>query len=189
MTANDNAELKEQDIFSAQEQYQLQRFLNDFETAVDTDIASPKNFISNQERPESSATISGQTSDNSNSTNKRKRSTPLHKQKSGANISDSATTTAGKPVVIRTGRARKAPHELLTEEQKKANHIASEQKRRANIRVGFDQLVEVVPTLDNGHRSESVILQKSVNYIRDLLEDKNKLKERVRELQISLGEV
>ncbi|KAI7904410.1 uncharacterized protein BX663DRAFT_504969 [Cokeromyces recurvatus] len=58
------------------------------------------------------------------------------------------------------GRARKQPHELLSEEQKKANHIASEQKRRANIRVGFDQLVNIVPTLDSYHRSESVILQK-----------------------------
>ncbi|GJN92693.1 hypothetical protein Rhopal_005728-T1 [Rhodotorula paludigena] len=36
---------------------------------------------------------------------------------------------------------------LLTAEQKKANHIASEQKRRAAIRAGYDGLCEVVPAL------------------------------------------
>jgi hypothetical protein len=59
-----------------------------------------------------------------------------------------------------SGRNKKAPHELLTEAEKKANHIASEQKRRQNIRVGFDQLVDIVPTLSQNHRSEAMILQK-----------------------------
>ncbi|KAI8875181.1 hypothetical protein K501DRAFT_234024 [Backusella circina FSU 941] len=86
------------------------------------------------------------------------------------------------------GRARKAAHELLSEDQKKANHIASEQKRRANIKIGFDQLVASVPSLDDHHRSESLILQKSVNYIRQLIEDKSNLQEKVRELQLALGE-
>ena len=36
---------------------------------------------------------------------------------------------------------------LLTPAQKKANHIASEQKRRAKIRRGYDALCEVVPSL------------------------------------------
>ncbi|GAA6038076.1 hypothetical protein JCM8097_007534 [Rhodosporidiobolus ruineniae] len=36
---------------------------------------------------------------------------------------------------------------LLTAEQKKANHIASEQKRRAAIRAGYDGLTRVVPVL------------------------------------------
>ncbi|BGP17958.1 hypothetical protein JCM10213_003965 [Rhodosporidiobolus nylandii] len=36
---------------------------------------------------------------------------------------------------------------LLTPAQKKANHIASEQKRRAAIRAGYDQLCVVVPPL------------------------------------------
>ncbi|KAF9419739.1 hypothetical protein BGZ76_004200, partial [Entomortierella beljakovae] len=57
-------------------------------------------------------------------------------------------------------RPKKAPHELLTDAEKKANHIASEQKRRQNIRFGFDSLVEIVPTLSECHRSEALILQK-----------------------------
>ncbi|KAG8813198.1 hypothetical protein FRC17_001640 [Serendipita sp. 399] len=36
---------------------------------------------------------------------------------------------------------------LLTAQQKKANHILSEQKRRAKIRRGYDALCEVVPAL------------------------------------------
>jgi hypothetical protein len=59
-----------------------------------------------------------------------------------------------------SGRGRKPAHELLSDDQKKANHIASEQKRRANIRLGFDQLVGVVPNLTECQRSESLILQK-----------------------------
>ena len=39
---------------------------------------------------------------------------------------------------------------LLTDAEKKANHIASEQKRRANIRRGYDMLVEKLPSLHSG---------------------------------------
>lgn len=55
---------------------------------------------------------------------------------------------------------RKQAHELLSDDQKRANHIASEQKRRANIRIGFEKLVDIVPTLSNGYKSEALILQK-----------------------------
>jgi hypothetical protein len=35
----------------------------------------------------------------------------------------------------------------LTEEEKRANHVASEQKRRKNIRLGFRALTQLVPEL------------------------------------------
>ncbi|CAJ0639524.1 4805_t:CDS:2 [Entrophospora sp. SA101] len=78
------------------------------------------------------------------------------------------------------GRGKKGHHELLTEAEKKANHIASEQKRRQNIRLGFDQLVEIVPTLSQCHRT--------VEYIQQLLMQKNELKDRVKSLQVTLGD-
>ncbi|KAG0327889.1 hypothetical protein BG000_000749 [Podila horticola] len=78
--------------------------------------------------------------------------------------------------------------ELLTDAEKKANHIASEQKRRQNIRIGFDSLVDIVPSLSDCHRSEALILQKSVDYIQRLLHQKNQLKSKVRDLQNNLGE-
>ncbi|KAI9318602.1 hypothetical protein BX666DRAFT_1929698 [Dichotomocladium elegans] len=103
--------------------------------------------------------------------------------------STSPSSSSSPSPAVRSGRGRKPPHELLSEAQKKANHIASEQKRRANIRIGFDQLVDIVPTLTHSHRSESVILHKSADYIRQLVNTKNTLRERVRELQTALGDM
>ncbi|CAG8465758.1 9624_t:CDS:2 [Scutellospora calospora] len=115
----------------------------------------------------------------------------------------STSSTPGSPKILLTSesnnnqspstpapnrRGKKGHHELLTEAEKKANHIASEQKRRQNIRLGFDQLVEIVPTLSQCHRSEALILQKSVEYIQQLLMQKNELKERVKSLQATLGD-
>ncbi|KAJ2717019.1 Transcription factor [Coemansia spiralis] len=69
----------------------------------------------------------------------------------------------------RVTRVVKKRGELLTEEEKKVNHIASEQKRRQNIRTGYDQLIQIVPTLTPSQRSEALILQKTVEYIKYLL--------------------
>lgn len=77
---------------------------------------------------------------------------PQHSIEHGSS-SDTITLTKER-------RHRKQPHELLSESQKKANHIASEQKRRQNIRIGFDQLIDIVPSLNHGNRSEALILQK-----------------------------
>ncbi|KAJ2006012.1 Transcription factor [Coemansia thaxteri] len=75
--------------------------------------------------------------------------------------------SAGKRT--RVTRITKKKGELLTEDEKKANHIASEQKRRQNIRTGYDQLIQIVPTLTPSQRSEALILQKTVEYIKYLL--------------------
>ncbi|EPB88096.1 hypothetical protein HMPREF1544_05158, partial [Mucor circinelloides 1006PhL] len=104
--------------------------------------------------------------------------------------------------------SKKKAVELLSDDQKRANHIASEQKRRANIRIGFEKLVDIVPTLSNGHRSEALILQKceellskqniqnanilcvvAVEHLRQLVESKTLLKEKARTLQLMLGEM
>lgn len=92
----------------------------------------------------------------------------------------------------------------LSEHEKKANHIASgniylppfpslsklifnsnhiaEQKRRQAIREGFDRLTELVPGLEGQGRSESVVLKKTVDYMRAQLEERRKLVGRVEEL-------
>lgn len=118
------------------------------------------------------------------------------------NTSPSNTTST------KVRRRRKQPHELLSEAQKKANHIASEQKRRQNIKIGFDQLIDIVPSLNHGNRSEALILQKciatynclftliltlffyllAVEHIRHLVSLKNELKNQVRDLQDLLGD-
>lgn len=63
----------------------------------------------------------------------------------------------------------------MTEEEKKSNHIASEQKRRAAIREGFDRLTELVPGLEGQGRSESVVLKKTVEFMRLKLQERRDL--------------
>ena len=60
----------------------------------------------------------------------------------------------------------------LTEQEKKNNHIASEQKRRQAIREGFDRLTELVPGLEGQARSESIVLKKSVDFMRQSVEER-----------------
>lgn len=49
----------------------------------------------------------------------------------------------------------KKQHTLLSTEEKKANHIASEQKRRANIRKGYELLCDIVPSLKEALEREA----------------------------------
>ncbi|KAI8355662.1 hypothetical protein BD560DRAFT_406872 [Blakeslea trispora] len=73
--------------------------------------------------------------------------------------------------------------ELLSDDQKRANHIASEQKRRNIIRGGFKELTEIIPTLKNINNSKSTILFKSVDYIKQLDKRNKTLKEKLASLQ------
>ncbi|KAI9854502.1 MAG: hypothetical protein M1824_000313 [Vezdaea acicularis] len=63
----------------------------------------------------------------------------------------------------------------LTDKEKKANHIASEQKRRQAIRHGFDRLTELVPGLEGKGRSEQIVLKNTVDYMRKTVEDRKRL--------------
>ncbi|TDL25660.1 hypothetical protein BD410DRAFT_717031 [Rickenella mellea] len=123
---------------------------------------------------------------------------------------------------------------LLSPSQKKANHIQSEQKRRANIRRGYESLCETVPALREairaeeealaataaaanasssgggaargkkrprtkkandegekvdgraGPRSENVVLQKTIDYINELLADRSTLLTRLQRARSGL---
>ncbi|KIW08973.1 hypothetical protein, variant [Verruconis gallopava] len=55
----------------------------------------------------------------------------------------------------------------LTEEEKKSNHIASEQKRRQAIREGFDRLASLVPGMEGQGRSESLVLNAAIQHMKD----------------------
>ena len=56
-----------------------------------------------------------------------------------------------------TGPILNSKQTLLTPSQKKANHIQSEQKRRANIRRGYEALCETVPALREAIRAEEAL--------------------------------
>ncbi|KPM37160.1 hypothetical protein AK830_g9403 [Neonectria ditissima] len=67
----------------------------------------------------------------------------------------------------------------LTEEEKKQNHIASEQKRRQAIREGFDRLTELVPGLEGQGRSEGLVLKRTVDYMREQLVERQAMIDRI----------
>lgn len=60
--------------------------------------------------------------------------------------------------------------------------IRIEQKRRQAIREGFDRLTELVPGLEGQGRSESVVLKKTVDYMREQLAERRRLVGQIEEL-------
>ncbi|KAI9032908.1 hypothetical protein CLU79DRAFT_830751 [Phycomyces nitens] len=84
----------------------------------------------------------------------------------------------------RSPKRNKPQKELLTEEEKRTNHIASEQKRRSTIRTGFKDLTDIVPTLKNINNSKSAVLFKAVEYIRYLEKRTKSLHEKVNGLEV-----
>ena len=79
--------------------------------------------------------------------------------------------------------AAKATRENLTEDQKRENHIKSEQKRRTLIREGFEDLGELVPGLRGGGFSKSAVLIMSADWLEDLLEGNEVLRTRLGQMQ------
>ncbi|GAQ10405.1 protein max [Aspergillus lentulus] len=86
-----------------------------------------------------------------------------------------SSTTPKQAAVSGTGTASDRDKPRLTEQEKKNNHIASEQKRRAAIREGFDRLTELVPGLEGQGRSESIVLRKTVDFIHMKLQERQEL--------------
>lgn len=69
----------------------------------------------------------------------------------------------------------------LTEQEKKNNHIASEQKRRQAIREGFDDIADLVPGLKGQGRSEAIVLSGATAHIRKLLAERHRLVQQARD--------
>lgn len=87
----------------------------------------------------------------------------------------SSTPAASKQAVASSNKDIDKDKPRLTEQEKKSNHIASEQKRRAAIREGFDRLTELVPGLEGQGRSESIVLNKTVEFMRLQLQERHEL--------------
>ena len=81
---------------------------------------------------------------------------------------------------------RKPYKELLTEEEKRANHIASEQKRRNTIRNGFKDMTDIIPDLRDVNSSKSTILFKAVDFIKHLERQNRVLQEKASRLESRL---
>jgi heteromeric Ino2p/Ino4p transcription factor len=78
-------------------------------------------------------------------------------------------TSSQSPPNATTDRPR------LTERQKKENHIRSEQKRREAIREGFDRLAAIVPGMEGQGRSEAVVLEATLQHMREQIAKRKEL--------------
>jgi len=70
----------------------------------------------------------------------------------------------------------------LSEAQKKENHIRSEQKRREAIREGFDRLAAIVPGMEGQGRSEAVVLEATIKYMREKIVERQDIIAKAREM-------
>lgn len=77
----------------------------------------------------------------------------------------------------------KQAKENLTEEQKRSNHILSEQKRRNLIRQGFDELCSLVPGLRGGGFSKSAMLTQAADWLDDMIRGNDILNRQLAEMK------
>jgi hypothetical protein len=95
----------------------------------------------------------------------------------------SSTAGEGSPTSKRRrssiSAASKAARENLSEEQKRSNHIQSEQKRRNLIKVGFDELRRIVPELRAGGLSKSMELTEVSNYLEQVIKANELFRQRM----------
>jgi hypothetical protein len=89
----------------------------------------------------------------------------------GTSDSESATSRRKSPA----SRATKPSKPRLTAHQKNTNHKDAENKRRNAIRDQFLELSKIVPDTLGQDRSEYVMLQKTVAYIKEAVEKRRRL--------------
>lgn len=75
---------------------------------------------------------------------------------------------------------RKLAH--LNEDQKRENHIKSEQERRTLIRQGFEDLGELMPGLKGGGFSKSAVLMMAADWLEELTHGNEILQRRLDQL-------
>ncbi|GAB1313332.1 hypothetical protein MFIFM68171_03542 [Madurella fahalii] len=93
----------------------------------------------------------------------------------------SATASGGKAAVSSSSSsAAKQPRANLTDEQKRENHIRSEQKRRDLIKDHFNDLGAIVPALKSGGYSKAAMLNLSADWLVEVMQANERLMERVR---------
>ncbi|CAG7983839.1 unnamed protein product [Penicillium salamii] len=93
----------------------------------------------------------------------------LQSRKSRGSISKIRRVSTDLSKKPRLQPGSKTARENLTEEQKRTNHILSEQKRRNLIRQGFEDLCILVPGLRGGGFSKSAMLTGAADWLEDLL--------------------
>ncbi|KAJ5973056.1 uncharacterized protein N7479_002974 [Penicillium vulpinum] len=106
-----------------------------------------------------------------------------HSRKSRGSIGRGRRVSADMSRKSRLQSGSKSARENLTEEQKRTNHILSEQKRRNLIRQGFEDLCTLVPALRGGGFSKSAMLTGAADWLEDLLQGNDILQSQLRDLK------
>jgi hypothetical protein len=106
-----------------------------------------------------------------------------HSRKSRGSISKGRRASTDMSRKARMQPGSKAARENLTEEQKRTNHILSEQKRRNLIRQGFEDLCTLVPALRGGGFSKSAMLTGAADWLEDLLRGNDILQGQLHDLK------
>src|SRR5690606_19459267 len=89
--------------------------------------------------------------------------------------------SASEPASTTAPRRRGGKRDQLTEAEKRANHIMSEQKRRNQIKHGFDKLTEIVPELRSGGYSKSAVLTHTALFVENLVGGNDRLRKIVQD--------
>jgi hypothetical protein len=112
---------------------------------------------------------------------------PTRLTKKSKAMSKSRTLSDG--VVGINGRRKSGPvdpknasRQNLTEEEKKMNHIRSEQKRRNQIKEGFADLTTMMPDSSAG-ASKCAILSQAVDWLSGLIEGNEQLRAQLETMQ------
>ena len=134
----------------------------------DTSITSPA-FRVNNSSPDGDNTIAD-SDDNDGEDNMPKTSVKRRRASSGANSKLSSI-------------ARKN----LTEDQKRSNHIRSEQKRRNIIKQGYEDLNDLVPNLKTGGFSKSAVLTETTRFLEEIHHGNNSMEAYLRSLAAEKG--
>ncbi|EEH42227.1 uncharacterized protein PADG_07047 [Paracoccidioides brasiliensis Pb18] len=152
------------------------------EEGQDDDSARPKKRRKSKNRIKDEEDVEADLPNNTNNDIRESNNSTNGSQSSRPRRFSSSTDTSlhhhhRKP------KAQGKPRENLTEEQKRTNHILSEQKRRNLIKQGFDDLCSLVPELHGGGFSKSTMLIQAAEWLEDLLRGNEILRIQLDELK------
>lgn len=80
--------------------------------------------------------------------------------------------------------------EVMTAEQVKHNHLVSERRRRDHVKLQFDEIQSLVPSLqDEGVLPRSIVLRRIYEYTRDLAEQNENIRKRLEAIDVDTSEI
>ncbi|XP_035021761.2 MLX-interacting protein isoform X2 [Hippoglossus stenolepis] len=129
-----------------------------------------------------------QKSCSSTSKNQEASSSAVHSQPGPGQGTSCVLDQVPSPQSLITSRTGLVKNEQ--NQSRRTTHISAEQKRRSNINIGFKTLCSLVPTLKmQSYISNAVTLQKTVEHVGKLQQERQQLQEEVRRLREEIEEL